>query len=790
MISEFRRVMMIASERLGIFIRKIRKSIFTKILLSFLLILLLPISAGSLFYKSIEKSIIESTDKYNQAMLEQLADSVDSGIEKTEMLSNYISTIPELTEFMSFKTPEDVGSQYDYLALLNDLSQFRDFISSSNSNEIIQNYYVYLKTLDIIIAPTIKTEPKLFFDWYYKYTDHTYNWYLDNVLKGYHFNEFLKSTNVKSGNSNYSIVTYVHSLPIIDKDDYKAQIVILLNNDYIMELSNRIEYVNKGCFYLIDDKNNIITSNSSEYNPEVKSIMAGNPGNGINRYMFNGKDVMTVVYNSNKTRWKYVSVIDTGIFMSKVRALKTFSFWLLLLYSISGVIVSYILASRNYMPIKDIVRSIHQGSLTMAEKLTNEFDIIKNTILNDKIEKDILKKKITEQIPVARTLFFTKLLKGFINMDEISPDSLAFMQINFRFDLYMVVIIDIENSNDMAVSDSESKRSLLRIAISNICEEIINNENNAACYILELDKNSLAVLINANESYMSGIKNVMSNINHTIEDQLGIFTHTYISSDKKGIENVSKCYTEALASQDYKMIRKHNIITYNELEDIEKYYYPIETEMQLINLVKSGDYKGAERVLDKIYEENFKLHSIKPELGKYLFNNLISTVFKIINSININYEYLFDEKSNPLNIMSQGDISEDAFKNIKYSYEVICNFIRINTSCNYNHLINEVSTYILNNYSDYMLSLTTISEKFNITPQYLSTLFKKQKGKNLTDYISELRLEEAKCLLKNHSLSIVQISKLVGYSTDVPLTRLFKKYEGITPGQYRSNLQR
>jgi hypothetical protein len=88
LISEFGRVIMIALERIEVFIH-----IYKKYFYLFLLVLLLPISADSLFYKSIEKLIIENTAKYSQAMLEHLAYLVNSVIEKTEMLPNYISTI-------------------------------------------------------------------------------------------------------------------------------------------------------------------------------------------------------------------------------------------------------------------------------------------------------------------------------------------------------------------------------------------------------------------------------------------------------------------------------------------------------------------------------------------------------------------------------------------------------------------------------------------------------------------------------------------------------------------------
>lgn len=71
----------------------------------------------------------------------------------------------------------------------------------------------------------------------------------------------------------------------------------------------------------------------------------------------------------------------------------------------------------------------------------------------------------------------------------------------------------------------------------------------------------------------------------------------------------------------------------------------------------------------------------------------------------------------------------------------------------------------------------------------MSALYKQQCGENLTDFIMKVRIREAKALLAKDEFSILQIAKMVGYSTDVGFIRAFKKCEGHTPGQYRNERQ-
>ena len=88
-------------------------------------------------------------------------------------------------------------------------------------------------------------------------------------------------------------------------------------------------------------------------------------------------------------------------------------------------------------------------------------------------------------------------------------------------------------------------------------------------------------------------------------------------------------------------------------------------------------------------------------------------------------------------------------------------------------------------YGDVTLNIATIAENLQITPTYMSKLYKEQTGEALPDYINKVRLKKAKVLLKDEKLSISEAAVKVGYINSNALIRSFKKYEGVTPGQYK-----
>lgn len=83
------------------------------------------------------------------------------------------------------------------------------------------------------------------------------------------------------------------------------------------------------------------------------------------------------------------------------------------------------------------------------------------------------------------------------------------------------------------------------------------------------------------------------------------------------------------------------------------------------------------------------------------------------------------------------------------------------------------------------LGLSTLSEMFNISAGYLSTLFKKETGTTLTDYVNKKRVEHAIFLLNTTQFQIQTIASYCGIADINYFTRIFKKFTDMTPKKYR-----
>ena len=101
-------------------------------------------------------------------------------------------------------------------------------------------------------------------------------------------------------------------------------------------------------------------------------------------------------------------------------------------------------------------------------------------------------------------------------------------------------------------------------------------------------------------------------------------------------------------------------------------------------------------------------------------------------------------------------------------------------------LVTKSCGYLREHSRDNQLTQAAVAEALGVTPAYLSDLFKKSMGISMMNYLTMLRLENARALLSGRpELSIRSIAQEVGYSDEFYFSRSFKKYYGVSPSQVR-----
>lgn len=117
--------------------------------------------------------------------------------------------------------------------------------------------------------------------------------------------------------------------------------------------------------------------------------------------------------------------------------------------------------------------------------------------------------------------------------------------------------------------------------------------------------------------------------------------------------------------------------------------------------------------------------------------------------------------------------------------EIAQYFDRLESMASDKKIILEVMQYVQKHYHNHDLYIDVIAKQVHMSPNYLSSLFKKETGKTIGNYITEVRLEQS-CRLLSSDKKLLDIALAVGYTDMNYYSKLFKKYYHVTPSEYRN----
>jgi two-component system, response regulator YesN len=209
-------------------------------------------------------------------------------------------------------------------------------------------------------------------------------------------------------------------------------------------------------------------------------------------------------------------------------------------------------------------------------------------------------------------------------------------------------------------------------------------------------------------------------------------------------------------------------------------------EDKLTEALKKGDLSLVVEVNRQIFNSFSTIIDKTTFTVNYCYMQLLSSAIKCAFKMGINIEFLSNNSNLYEDLIKSTDLYESKlwFENLFYQ---ICSRMEHKEENKNKSSIEFVAAYIEKNY-DKDLNLTLLSEKVFLSTPYLSKIFKEEYGKTIKQYISEIRMEKAKELLKNPNLKIIDIAEKVGYDKVHGFLKQFKEYTGSTPGQFRDTL--
>jgi two-component system, response regulator YesN len=747
---------------------------------SYITILLLSIVIGSLFYWRAKEVVVQSVERTNSAMLGQLRELADGQLQMIEQLEQQIANHPKLLQLMSSKTSVSDWEQYEMIAVADDLKRYKQL------TPLIYDYYIYLPKFGTMLGPGVKTTPDILFGQVDRFEGMTPQDWVNEFESGYHYRSFQPSLHASNNfGEAREILTYMQTLPLVDRSKRLATLFIMISDEQLRKMFQGLANAGKGEIYIVDTADRIISATTDNRNPLTFGYTDMPSDKGKLETKRNGEEMVVSYVTSSVFGWKYVLEVPRAVFLEEVNQVRSWALLLFIMAAISGAVFSVYLAYQNYRPIRDLVSIVTGTGIASRNKQDPiEYEFIRSSIQSARMTESELRTRISQQTPIIRTHFLSRLIKGYVDPHELSMESLQFMGISFVSDSFAIMLIDVEDMSAFSAENDEKEWLFVNFVISNIATDLANERHVA--FATELDQGRIALLVNFYEAdegeRQAELASITGRLENVLCQRFRLKVTIGTSFIVREIQAIGEAFRDSLKRLDKNRKSQANG---SAVDRPPVYYYPLDIEQQLTNYVKSGEEEKTEQLLDALYSDHYD--GASPLIGSYFLLHLSSTLFRIVQ----NTPKVDSEIAMRL-LKKHVDGTYDAhrtFLELKKDFRIVCQQWKEGRSDQGSRMLDTIKRIVRERFDQNMLSVSLIADELGITQPYLSSFFRKATGQTILEFISEIRLQEAKRLLSDSNCTVMHVAQAVGYSNDIGFIRFFKKHEGITPGQYRINAQ-
>ncbi len=404
-------------------------------------------------------------------------------------------------------------------------------------------------------------------------------------------------------------------------------------------------------------------------------------------------------------------------------------------------------------------------------------------------ETERLKGLYEKNLPLIREKFLYNLLTGVTPKTPSTVEESA--QLGLKLDRFLLVVA--ESEDERAELSEEGEGSLCNLGIASAFEETFSED----CKVLPVTLNSRRtafIVTAAQESALMpyAIRERCETLQQVVLQCFGFTVSLAVSGEGCELFDLPVRFRECCEAFKHKFYLGDNAVIFHEqaesgaVSDGALYIL----RARLFECVKAGDQSGVSLCVDELLSCMNGMGLCDREYIRKFYFDTITVINTVRTSALIENDSLTPHNAGEANLyqmIERCDSTTDLNGLLESLARRAAAKISDYSAGSLKLLLRKAVDYLNKHYAE-PVTLGHLAGEVYASPSYISRLFKKELGVNFVDYLNEIRVGRAKDLLSDPMYKTYEVAELVGIPNPHYFSKLFKRYVGMTPSEYRELL--
>ena len=737
-----------------------KPSTFVKFLISYLIVLVIPIVAITVVYNNFIVRVIKEEAVTNAIeMLNFSRIKMDVELQQIHGIS-----------FRLMYTNRNLSNYFAMDTIIGRNNRIRsELYYSIFTNLIVSEVALYNRYDQIMYTSRGHFSIHDFFYRFYRFADYNSTMFLEdiNTINRIHF---IPAQNVNENQRYIALLYPSHSFALWPR----PALMFLIDEERFLRNLNRSERIEGFNAIVLDENANVIAAINHNEHITSELFRADVMAMGSETHTIiniNGEDYLVFVSRSTPFSIKYVSMFPVASIFERVNNMHTVMLAVLSFVVLVGAVIVFCAMYLNYMPLNRLSTNLKSLFVLKEEQNSDEVDTVKQAIgyLSDENAK--LTVKLGDRMQQVQDSAILSILRGESIVGDLS-EFLYDIGLSFKFNNFCIALV-------------HTPKNLMRQSLKTAIDAEFTDGMASFC-CESITKNQFIVVINLPEIGDNELINLLDRARVRILQEESITITIGMGYIVDSLQDLPRSFNGAqIALTNRFFVGNESVIDVNSLANDMNYssLHPKNEADALLGLIKKHNIPKIKSHLKKLCS-----HIKGAHMPIFLVR---AFCFELINAIilaNNDYVNIAGQIPNIFSI-EKIDTIDELFEIITQACvsctEGVQKELLEEPKDEAGNRIEKIKQFISENYTNMDFSIMSVSDKFGMKLPYLSAYFKTNTGKTLIDYVTELRINKARNLLKSTDLTLNAISEQVGYYNTSSFIRRFKQIMAMTPGEYR-----